>query len=271
MLPIRLVTALSCYLRHYNHTTTMSYHLFLPPDYGLCNRLRGYVGAYAYAKQKNATLHVLWKRSKACPYRIEDLFEPLPNTQFITQEQRDATTYEIVTNDVGDLPEILTKNGLSPSLTPILIASLVPVAPIRAQLRGLKEKLSLRTSVGLHIRRTDHVAFADRYGGSTALEVFWRVADTSPDRPVYVACDDPAILTEAVRKYGSRVHTAKPFGEPASSLRLTDGEHAILDLYCLALCDQFQGSRLSSFTSHVEYLRQAWSLSGSLREMFMMA
>ena len=245
----------------------MSYHLFLPPDYGLCNRLRGYVGAYAYAKKQGCTLHVLWTRSKACPYRIEDLFEPLPTTQFITLEQRRATKYDHVTSDVGDLPEILRKNGLSPSLASILIASLIPVAAIRAQLRGLKEALSLSTSVGLHIRRTDHVAFAEQYGGSTALEVFWRVADTSPDRPVYVACDDPAILIEAVRKYGPRVQAAKPFGEPGSSLRRTDGEHAVLDLYCLALCHQFQGSRLSSFSYHVEYLRQAWSMSGSLREM----
>ena len=249
----------------------MSYHLFLPPDYGLCNRLRGYVGAYAYAKKQGCTLHVLWTRSRACPYRIEELFEPLPTTQFITPEQRNATTYEVVTSDVGNLPEILTKNGVSPRLSPILIASLKPVAAIRAQLRGLKEKLALPTAVGLHIRRTDHVAFADRYGGSTPLDTFWLAVEKSPDRPVYLACDDPAILTEAVRKYGSRVQTAKEFGQAASSLRLTDGEHAVLDLYCLALCDQFQGSRLSSFSSHVEYLRQAWSMSGSLREAVLMA
>ena len=246
----------------------MGYHLFLTPDYGLCNRLRGYVGAYAYAKKQGCTLHVLWTRSRACPYSIEELFEPLPNTRFITVEERHATTYDVVTSDVGDLPEILTKNGLSPlnaaQIAPILIASLRPVAAIRDQLRGLKEKLALST--GLHIRRTDHVAFAEQHGGSTPLETFWEAILAGPDRPVYLACDDPATLTEAVEKYGSRIYTGKSFGSAVSSLRVSDGEHAILDLYCLALCGQFQGSRLSSFTAHVEYLRQAWAMSPSFQE-----
>jgi hypothetical protein len=62
-----------------------SMHLFTTPDFGLANRIRGLVGAWAHAKQTGHTLDILWTVSPACPYAIQDLFDPLPGTQYITE------------------------------------------------------------------------------------------------------------------------------------------------------------------------------------------
>jgi hypothetical protein len=237
----------------------MPAHLFTTQDYGLSNRLRGYVGAWAHAKKAGCTLDVLWTPSPACPYAITDLFDPLPGSRFITAP---GTDYAHTTNDHGHLFHILHGNGLSPELAPLLIASLKPLPAIRRKLAALAPTLS--GAIGFHVRRTDHTEYANTLGGPTPLEVFWTIADASA-APIFLACDDSATLAEFLARYGDRVLTAKAFAEPMG-IRNTDGEHAVLDLYCLALCAQFQGSHASSFTAHAQYLRQAWIANPTLRK-----
>lgn len=245
----------------------MNYHLFTPPDLGLSNRLRGYVAAWAHAKKMKCILHVLWKETPACPYRIEELFEPLPNTQFITDDICFNTTYVYTSTECWHLSQLLQKYGITPTLSSSLIASLVPVAYIRETLESLYSSNRIKDAIGLHIRRTDHVEYANSVGGHTAFEVFWKKADSYPNSPIFLACDDIDTLTICKARYGSRVYVSKEFTHtPASALRNTDGEHAVLDIYCLALCRQFQGSAASSFSAHVEYLRNAWSMSSSLQK-----
>lgn len=241
----------------------MNYHLFTTLDYGLCNRLRGYVGAWAYAKKMKCTLHVLWTRTPACPYAIEELFEPLPNTRFITAEESAATTYAHTTNDHGHLSHILSKNGIAPSMAPLLIASLVPVEAIRQKLEYISSDVPLNVAIGLHVRRTDHAQYANTVGGATPDEVFWAVASRDSS-PLFLACDDRTTQEAFQRRYGARVHTVTNITS-SPSLRQTNGEHAVLDLYALALCGTFQGSRMSSFSAHVEYLRMAWAASPTLK------
>jgi len=98
------------------------------------------------------------------------------------------------------------------------------------------------------------------------LEAFWVLCDARPSVPLFLACDDKETVEACRARYGKRIHVAKEIPSPTvDELRATDGDHAVLDLYCLALCKYFQGSRLSSFTTHVTYLREAWALSPSLR------
>ena len=236
----------------------MPAHLFTTVDFGLCNRLRGYVGAWAHAKQSNCTLDVLWTSTPACPYAITELFEPLPGSRFITTPDAD---YVHTTTDLGHLSHILYGHGLSPKMAPLLIASLTPIPAIRRKLAALEPTLS--GAIGFHVRRTDHTEYANTLGGPTPLEHFWDIADASV-APIFLACDDPTTLAAFQARYGDRIITAKAFADPVG-IRNTDGEHAVMDLYCLALCAQFHGSNASSFTAHAQYLRQAWIASPTLR------
>lgn len=235
----------------------MSLHRYTAPDVGLCNRLRGYVGAAAYAKAKGSTLHVVWDKSHACPYRIQDLFEPLQNTHYMSDIS--GIQYSHASSNASYLETILSRYRLQTGNAAVLMATLVPIRSIRQEIRNIWDSIPLRDAIGVHIRRTDHTEYALSCGGSTSLETFWSFADKYPDKPIFVACDDSDTLALCREKYGLRVHVAKEFADrDTSSLRKTDGIHAVLDLYCLALCKYFQGSAHSSFTAFVEYLRNAW-------------
>ena len=239
-------------------------HLFTTPDFGLANRLRGLVGAWAHAKQTGQPLDILWSVSPACPYDIRDLFDTLPGTRYVTEA---AGPYSYESSDLGHLKDILAKHSLRIQLAPLLIASLKPVAALQERIRSIAGSIPLSECLGLHIRRTDVLPYAASLGlpDPNPLEAFWVLCDARPAVPLFLACDDKDTVEACRARYGSRVHVAKEFGSSTERLRATDGEHAVLDLYCLALCKYFQGSRLSSFTTHVNYLREAWALSPSLK------
>jgi len=238
-------------------------HLFTTPDFGLANRLRGLVGAWAHAKQKEETLDILWTETPACPYAIQDLFDPLPGTRYISEAEG---PYSYESSDLGHLKDILTKHKLPVYMAPVLIGSLKPVAALQERIRSIAKSARLSDCIGLHIRRTDVIPYAASLGmeDPNPLEEFWALCDALPAVPVFLACDDKETVEACRARYGDRIHVAKEIGSFAGGIRATDGEHAVLDLYCLALCKYFKGSRLSSFTAHVNYLRQAWSMSPSL-------
>jgi len=232
-------------------------HLFISPgtfnDFGLANRLRGYVGAWACAQKTQSNLDVMWTPSAGCPYNIEDLFEPLPMSQFIKCDTK-TEHYIHVTSDHGHLYHILQREGLPYNIAPALIALLKPVQSIRQKLDTLTPLLV--NAIGVHVRRTDHIDYANNYGGPTPLKTYFDVADATTS-VIFVACDEPSTLESFKQRYGNdRIITAKEFNKPVSALRFTDGEHAVLDLYSLALCAQFVGSNASSFSAHVMYLRE---------------
>jgi len=239
-------------------------HLFTTPDFGLANRLRGLVGAWAHAKHRGQTLDVLWTESDACPYAIQDLFEPLPGTRYI--QERDPSGYVYESSDLGHLQDILTKHGLRVALAPLLLASLRPVPALQERLQAIAATSPLAHCLGLHIRRTDLLPYAASLGmgDPNPLSFFWTLCDANPTVPLFVACDSQETLDACRARYGDRVHVAKEMGGHVTGIRATEGDHAVLDLYCLAHCKYFQGSRLSSFTAHVTYLREAWAKSPSL-------
>jgi len=241
-------------------------HLFTTPDFGLANRLRGLVAAWAHAKQAGHTLDILWTESPACPYDIRTLFDPLPGTRYIQGPvQEKEYTYE--SSDLGHLKDILAKHGLRATMAPLLIASLKPVESIRSRIRAIADSVPLSECLGLHIRRTDVIPYAASLGleDPNPLGAFWALCDARPSLPLFLACDDKETVEVCRARYGGRVHVANEIGSFAEGIRATDGVHAVLDLYCLAHCKYFQGSRLSSFTTHVNYLREAWAMSPSLK------
>ena len=232
--------------------------LFITPDYGLANRLRGLVGVWAQARRLKAPLHVLWTLTNACPYRIEDLFEPLPGTQYITEQERlPLSDYQEVTSDIGFLDDILKKYTIPVTMAPILTQSLKPVASIRSTLKELMDVIPFKNTLGLHIRQTDLIDEAASQGEEAMpLKLFWFICDMNPTMDIFLACDDYRTVEECRSRYGKRVHVAKEFSVTnRESLRQTDGEHVVLDIYCLSLCKKFQGSALSSLSTHVDLLR----------------
>lgn len=233
--------------------------LYVTEDMGLANRLRGLVSALAFCSRKKLKLDVIWKPNHECPYLFTDLFEIPNNTRFITEEEMKAHgNYKVVTKDMGHLCHLLPKQGLSYNLAPMLISMLQPLPQIKEQIKTLVKEFGINNCIGFHIRKTDHVQYANSLGKSTPIEEFNEVVRNTTEN-IYLACDDKQIQEDFQKEFGERIKVYKSI-ETNDNFRQTDGKHAVIDIYLLSLCKVFKGSFASSFTQHVLYLQEAWKI-----------
>ncbi len=233
--------------------------LYVTKEMGLANRLRGLVSALAYCSRSKLNLHVSWVPNHECPYLFTDLFDVPSNTRFVTGEEiQKHGEYKIVTSDMGHLCHLLPKQGLSYNLAPLLISMLNPIEKIKEKIKNLVKLYDIQKCIGFHIRKTDHVQYANSVGMSTPIEEFKMLAKLSDDN-IYLACDDKNVQEEFKKEFGERIKVYKDI-ENDKDFRQTDGEHAVADIYLLSLCKSFKGSFASSFTQHVLYLQEAWKI-----------
>lgn len=231
--------------------------LYITKEMGLCNRLRGLVAALAFSSRTKKSLHVLWIPTHECPYLFQEMFETPKNTKFITEEEK-LEKYDLITEDMGHLCHLLPKQGLSYNMAPILISMLTPNQNVMNIIKQKATDFNIRDCIGLHIRKTDHVAYADSIGQSTPLEEFFDLVEHN-NCNFYLACDDLDVQSQVINKFGDRVKYYNKI-EHNSNFRQTDGVHAVVDIYLLSLCKGFKGSYASSFSAHVNYLMEAWVL-----------
>jgi hypothetical protein len=258
--------------------------VFEPPNYGLCNRLRGLVGAWAGSKKLRIPLFVLWNTCSACPYTYSDLFEPLskhPDVIHInnTAEIPEKYNRKYHTTSVSHLNDILQSYAINPDIASFLISQLIPVANLRAEITGFYKRYSLDTNtLGIHIRETDIIDYLSSIKAQSVPVVnYYNAIDkwlkNNSSNTVYLACDDSARQMDILMRFGteriivykniaSSEEACAPLCPPAiksaSSLRQTTGDHCVVDLYCLALSARFIGSPYSSFSTHVNYLRETF-------------
>jgi len=82
--------------------------LFISKEFGLCNRLRGLLNAWAIASEKKLHLDVLWIPNDDCPFEFTDLFELLPNMTTMKEYKYDIENiknYSFITDYAGCLEE----------------------------------------------------------------------------------------------------------------------------------------------------------------------
>lgn len=217
---------------------------------GLANRLRVVL---SYLHVKGAPLEVVWwPDSQVAGGRFADVFEPLRGVRFL---------------DAGDAEE----SSCHPSPEAwarqdwlLRYRDLRLVAAHREAAEGWARFAPTKDYVAIHVRRTDHVALAEKLGERTPDEDFFAWCRRTPAlQPVYLATDNgttQAHFLRALRELGKR-----PFAwsvlEPHDRENLHDHRNttlaeAAIDLYACARARDFLGTRASSFTHTIEILRR---------------
>ncbi len=240
--------------------------LYIAKEMGLCNRLRGLVSILVFCSRAKKDLHVLWIPNHECPYKFEDMFVVPKNTTFISEKEK-LDSYDLITEDMGHLCHLLPKQGLSYTMAPLLISMLTPTDKLISLIRQKYSEYNISECIGLHVRKTDHVQYANSIGQSTPLEEFYDLLDKNPSNPVYLACDDKSVQEMFREKYKDRIRVFETI-ENDKEFRQTDGVHAVADLYLLSLCKFFKGSYASSFSAHVAYLMENWAMRPSEKKKF---
>ena len=99
--------------------------------------------------------------------------------------------------------------------------------------------------VGVHVRRTDHPGEVEPVSMTTYVKTIQRVLQE--DARIFVATDDARVITLFTKEFGSRVvyndATRSADSRPVHRLHSDErryqlGLEALLDCYCLSLCDE---------------------------------
>lgn len=252
----------------------------LIPTEGLGNRLRTIASVYTFAKNNGYSLEILWQREICLNARFDTLFESPADLKI-----RDANIINFFTHNkpyrynlrLPLLFDKIFKRNTAYYLDkfrlkefthkfPITVLSLevqdeiwplsqlfIPKADIRKIIYDVIGRDPIEGSanhdndghlIGCHIRRTDNVQSTN----ISSLDKFEsRFAELSKDtrNKVFLATDDNEIKDYLKNKYGSLIITYDSTLSRKSAKGIRD---AVVEMWCLALCDVILGSYWSSFT-----------------------
>ncbi|WP_319533129.1 hypothetical protein, partial [uncultured Cohaesibacter sp.] len=220
--------------------------------------LRTLIGHEYIAKRQCRKLYLDWEPDNSCPGKFEDYFEPICKTvkrgSLLWKYLVDVRGAEVFSGQ-EPVQETLKKHNESFSNAEIdaLFQKLKLKPHLQAKLDAMVQTSDFSSCVGLHIRRTDHVALAvKRTGGFSDDEQFTKRIDEliskNENQQFYLATDNTETQEKFLSLYGDRMIVSEPIKD-SSAHRKTSLEHAIIDLFLLSRCRIILGSVWSSYSS----------------------
>lgn len=261
-------------------------HLQLVAQGGLCNRLRLLLSALSLVESglpaaaiapRQLTATVVWKPGADCGASFDDLFEPLTSEGFTITDRRrwfdrpqtrqnlhwpalvrrafytvQRTSYNPTPAQLAADLRLAGQRGLYASggyalcdQGAALVSRLTPRPHLRERIGQITARFT-PTTVGVHIRRTDHAVCIAASPASAFLEAMHAVLSYEPDALFYVATDDAQLKQHLQLTFPGHILT-QPCSGSRSDRRGV--EEAVVDLYALAACSRILGSYWSSFTA----------------------
>lgn len=249
---------------------------------GLCNRLRGMASAYAFAKDTNQKLTVIWESDVNCNCKFDTLFNlsadipvkvinldcmgngimkkaehQINKCRKLYMKFKSDTVIELrEIPNASELKELKENsiNGKNLYLkschdwykcdNPFDIFKLQ--SNVKKRVDGLIQECrkTEHKCVGVHIRRTDHQDCI----ANSPTSAFIKAMEEEPDDTVfYIASDDELERKNLEKKFGKERIKYNNMAD-LSRGTIQGMEDAVVDLYVLAGMDKILGSEGSSFT-----------------------
>ena len=205
---------------------------------GLCNRLRLVFSVLAKARKLGVSLRVIWVPDSECNGHFLDVFEPVPDIQFVG----DSWVHALLPLAIESYLAVGDRD----------YSRLVPVEPVRTRVKALLQDLG-RPFAAMHLRRTD-LALLGKNDDLHDDKFETVVRDENPSHKIYLATDNADTQTKFLRNFPGRIVVNKPIEKQAGSRRQTGLDHAVVDLFTCAHSDRFVGTKNSSFSQEIEAL-----------------
>ena len=210
------------------------------PTGGLGNRLRVVTSYYIkYIKNKDEKLIVIWRNDSLCNGHFLDYFEPIPNVEFVKQNDKTLT---------------INYKGCS-RIGPTTDFTIIKPLPHIMDKINENRKLLENNYIAIHVRRTDHIAAATKRGVFTTDEDFFKFIDENiNDSCLYVATDNVDTYTMFQEKYKDKIKF--PYHKSSGKFRNTSLEDAIIDIYMCSYATKFKHSGWSTFSGLIHEFRK---------------
>jgi hypothetical protein len=267
--------------------------IFLESSYGLANRMRAIASGVGLStdtipKQK---LNIIWPQNDALNCAFSDLFEPLVQVDMMesfkygkllkasAQPDRFKKTIASAFNRLLGIDHCIKADadfkldvGVEAELVKFIkgkkniyiktcaefgapenyFSIFKPIAAIQQQIDQRMESFSSHT-VGLHIRRSDHIAAKKYSPDEMFFAVIEKELDARDHTKFYLSTDDKETISMLKAKYGDCIIN---FTKDFSRDSLSGIQNAVIDMYCLANTSKIFGSFNSSFSNVASRIKQ---------------
>jgi hypothetical protein len=238
--------------------------------------MRCIAGAYTIALKYGVNLQVWWRSNKECKIDFEQLFEPLslPRIQVSPMKLRQIELFKSrwINLNIPSMirkfkfnrqiilfswkqKDIINQYNFAEGQTYIYscysMTTHYPLGKIFTPRKSILDRVSALTScfsattIGVHIRRTDHIKAMAACSVDDYIAEMDRLAQGDAQMKFYLATDDAAVKQKIVDKFGDRIITQQ------TRLSRSDNEGmvgSVVDLWALAATRQIIGSYGSSYS-----------------------
>lgn len=255
--------------------------LMMIPSGGLANRMRAIASAYAMTQNTGNRLQIVWFQDWALNAPFEAVFMPSPLLCLREATVTDKLLFDRARKKNLWLPALpqrllfehkLHEDEIWPLMTErfdfaswsvdkrcymsnymdfypydstILHELFVPVKDISDAVSRNLDSLSSPHTIGIHIRRTDHLISIDKSPTELFVDKIKQEIERNIDTMVFLATDSNDVKDELKTVFGNRVVT------PSEEARRDDIEGikaGLVDMYTLAATSRIYGSAGSSFS-----------------------
>jgi len=236
--------------------------IYLIPEHGLCNRLSWLCGFYSYnratsnkCKNDECICYIKWTPSPACNGHFLEIFKSLPNSRFVKDQ---SEVPEGVKKYAGQhsVPNVY-RQFFKVQITHELECQIFGMLEFRDEIENLCQEFldknfNKNNTIGLHIRRTDHVGLAKSHGNYTSDEYFFKIINDEikkdPNVKFFLAADNRTTQEIFLKKFPKNIIVYKKIVKLENSMRHTTIFDTGIDMCLLTHCKRIEGSFHSSFS-----------------------
>lgn len=223
--------------------------IIIKPIGGLCNRL-SFMFSFIrklidQKKLKNTQLIIIWNENESCPGKIESYFRKIRNVKFNYHQnyKPDMISYKII----EDYTDILYLKKI-----PLFLND-----NIYKKIKKIINRKLKNNYISIHIRRTDLQKNLEKHKARKKNIIsdkeYIHFINQSNKKYIYLATDNKETQIKFQKIYKNRLIIYDNIINK-DSLRQTNLEHAIIDIFICGCSIKFKGSYYSSFSSFIQLI-----------------
>ncbi|MCD8165270.1 MAG: glycosyl transferase [Bacteroides sp.] len=241
----------------------------LIPVGGLANRLRTICSGIELARKHNYRIKIVWFKDKGLNSSFRGLFEPinLPDIflkegtlvdklfidrprqknfyipgiyqtvafqkRFYPKEMQELTDrgYDFNRLCAGGSLYIASYTAFYPFSSATLLKMFRPIESIRKRIDSFTANFQQHETIGIHIRRTDHIISIQESPTELFFERIDKRLRISPNTCFYLATDSEEEKVTFMERYGNKIYTLE---EKADRTNYSGMQHAVTEFFLLS-------------------------------------
>lgn len=258
-----------CYVAFFHINMNNKTIIIVQPQGGLCNRMRTICGAASLANKIHGELKVIWTKDASLNIAFGEIFESFPYK--VIEVQLNSLQYKLLYHWYKDVCrykilddawiykfargkhfdtwcKLMDQRGffIISSADILFDGDYKIFKPNSRTLQMLNTVCCDKSTIGIHIRRTDNEMSIKHSPTQLFLRRVREELHANPDAKFYFATDDPVEEEQFLSEFGDHILVYKKHSlDRNDPMAIKD---AVIDLYNLSQCRKILASYYSSFS-----------------------